>query len=216
MSSSTARKKHGSDPLALTALIDKRLIFAVRYAILTKTKIALANKEIKEGTYAALSAEEFKELLCEAKIPQQIINTVTEHIDVNDDGDIEFDEFINFVLAAESNLEFSQKAVNDKLVYVNGIGCGAAGSGGGINNSIVCGKNGHESLTATAVTYRPFPMLITGSSDGIITIFHPVKLSVVDRMLYVSKAAAINARLTENTKTEDRARLRARIKASGL
>ena len=75
-----------SQPAELTALIDKEIIAAVRAAILSKTKAAIADGAGEDDGYAALSAHEFKVLLRQAGIPRSTVDKITQHIDVNDDG----------------------------------------------------------------------------------------------------------------------------------
>ena len=104
-------RSKGVQPQELTALLDKRMIVAIRKAFVAKTKQLKEDGEDIDGTYASLEVEEFMDLLRESNmIPEDVVDKITQFIDVNDDGDIDFDEFINFVLAAESNLEFSKKA----------------------------------------------------------------------------------------------------------
>ena len=76
-----------NQPAELTSLIDKKIIVAVRAAILEKTRAAKAKDVSEEGNnYASLSANEFKLLLRQAGVPRSVVEIITQHIDVNDDG----------------------------------------------------------------------------------------------------------------------------------
>jgi len=97
----------------LTSLIDKKTVIKIRDAFIAKTKeVQLAEgleDELMES-FEALSGDEFRALLRSVGMQEDVIEKIIENVDVDDDGDMAFDEFINFILAAESGSSNSKSA----------------------------------------------------------------------------------------------------------
>ncbi len=219
-----AEEQKISNPTSLTSYVDQKTITAVRKAIVLKTKESEEAGTLEdEGKYEALTADEFTQILInQAKIPRDVAEIITKHIDVNDDGDIEFDEFINFILAAESNLEFSKKSATEKFIpYDSTKGNSNSGSGRGKDKNNVdkllpnAGANS-EYFTCITQSSRPVGSIICGSSNGVIHMFDQVTLKPIDRFVYVSKLQQNTKKIFQNVRSEDKARLIARFKGEGL
>ena len=191
----TAKKELSIQPQELTSLITKPIIQAVGARFDAKTKEAKDEGIELSKSYMPLTIAEFKNILIEAGIPRDVVEKIAQHIDVNDDGDIEFDEFINFVLAAESNLEYSKKIGMDKFTFL----VAAKNTGG----------RSHSTMDILAYTHKPSSMIITGGSSGTLNLYNPMNMKLIDSIIYESKNEALKERLTKNADKVDKARLHA-------
>ncbi len=195
-------RSKGVQPQELTALLDKRMIVAIRKAFVAKTKQLKEDGEDIDGTYASLEVEEFMDLLRESNmIPEDVVDKITQFIDVNDDGDIEFDEFINFVLAAESNLEFSKKAGMEKFNV-------------SVSKNLNEGRGGSamENIDTLCYTTQPQSMIVGGGAGGEVCLYNSMTFKLVDKFSYESKAKSMKKSLMVGIRPEDQPRLNARIK----
>ena len=188
-------------PQELTSLMDKDMIVSIRQAFVQATKQAEEDGDNPEGTYASIPVEDFVELLkSSGVIPPEVCDKITEHIDVNDDGDIDFDEFINFVLAAESNLEYSKQHGMERF---------ALSTTKGLDDSRDFTR---ESLYTLSYTGNPLSMVVGGGSSGEVYLFNSMSFRLLGKFPYESKAMAIRDNLMTGITKRDQPVLKARLK----
>ena len=63
----------------------------------------------------SLTAAEFKAVLSDY-LPMNQLDVIYKKIDVNDDGNVDFSEFIDFLIASESGTNWSAALYSSKLV----------------------------------------------------------------------------------------------------
>ena len=188
-------------PQELTLLMDKDMIVNVRRAFVEATKQAEKDGEELEGTYASIAASDFVELLKSSNvIPPDVCDKITEYIDVNDDGDIDFDEFINFVLAAESNLEYSKQQGMERFSLSTMQELGDTK------------KYSKESFYTLSYTGNPLSMVVGGGSSGEVHLYNSMSFRLLGKFPYESKAMTIRNNLMTGIIKQDQPVLKARLK----
>jgi hypothetical protein len=114
----------------------------------------------------SLNERRFKSLLSNY-IPHQLVGKIYRAIDVNDTGSVNYSDFTNYLISAESSSTVSAKTNVTRLIMH-------------IQQSEIELKEIHKELIDCMVfTKKPCPMIITGDRNGKVSLWNPKDLTLI-------------------------------------
>ena len=124
-----------------------------------------------------LTIAEFVDLLS-GYVPLDVCHFMYQRIDVNDDGYIEFSEFINYLIASETSITSEATNSNSQVI-----------------TKVVLSKiqdprsllNHKEMVDHMCFNTKPCPMCITAARDGKINIWNPHTLEKLAQIKHIDK-----------------------------